>query len=93
MVSLNKKDAFGALNYYAEMQLGTLNATVAHDVYTNANKPFGKVDYQVNRTSTGADSSYDPVATQLMTLSTQRFSTSIVLNTCVNTACTILPKI
>jgi hypothetical protein len=42
MVSLDNKDSFSGLNYYAEMQLGTrkANTTGAKYPYQGANEPM-----------------------------------------------------
>lgn len=69
MVSLNNKDSFSGLNYYTEMQLGTIlpNTTTK---YTGANAPLN-VNYESGKIS----GSLHPAATQLMSLSTQKYAT------------------
>ena len=80
MVGLNNKEAFGDLNYFVEMQFGTYNKTAHKKVQNiNVNKPLGmKLNYE----SGAIKGSYEPAATQLMTISTQDFGTRIALDSC-----------
>jgi len=78
MVSLDNKDSFSGLNYYAEMQLGTRNKT-SKTQFHSANQPMN-VTYESGKVS-GA---LDAAATQLMSLSTQKYATQVILDVCIS---------
>jgi hypothetical protein len=75
MVSLDSKAAYSGANYYAEMQLGT--SKPAGKRYSGANSPMNFTYERLKESG-----SLDAAATQLMSLSTQKYRTQVVLADC-----------